>query len=319
MVRTGSSPSVTSEPERGGVQLNLSNHNMGDDGLRALGATLPKLGHVESLNIACIGVSCKAMRGFLDGQMPNMASSLKALDLSRNHLVGEGTIRTFIDLLENGQIRALEVLNISSVDIPEKLYVDFLDALLGAGTLLSLAIADTRLGFKEACGPQASVEAVAKLISQGLLTELDMSGNFVRKEGAQKLAQALESTETLTSLDFSYNAGDHLGAPAKMPPPKLEEPEDESEPPEAEVDDPPFAPVLCIIEGVLRNTSLHQLSLSHCSLDYSADFMLAEAMLHHPFLSELDLSSNPHGALGLSCLLRATAVFSFQRATFRRD
>ena len=49
----------------------------------------------------------------------------------------------------------------------------------------------------------------AKLVSEGVLTSLDISGNFVRKEGAEALAAALEATENLTSLDFSYNAGDH--------------------------------------------------------------------------------------------------------------
>merc|ERR1712232_1174055 len=43
-------------------------------------------------------------------------------------------------------------------------------------------------------------------------------------------------------------------------------------------------------------------------MDYSADFVLAEALFHHPFLSDLDVSSNPHGVLGLGCLLRAVGV-----------
>jgi hypothetical protein len=285
-----------------GLCLDVSSRNLGDKGIRALSAAFPMLDTLQSLNVAGNCVSCRAMSRFLSTCIPASAASLKSLDLSRNQHIGEGTLDTLVDLIDNGSLRALETLSMSGIDLPEKQCVALLESLTNGGTLLTLNMADTRLGGRSACGPQPSIDAMGKLISDGAVTSLDISGNFVRREGAAALAIALEATETLEVLDFSYNANDQFRWPAEP------SGEGEGESGETILEEPTFAPILLICEGLLRNATLRTLCLSHCSLDYTADFMLAEAMLHHPLLSDIDLSSNPHGSLGLGCLLRAAGV-----------
>jgi hypothetical protein len=301
------------------VQLNLADRCLGDAGLRAAGETLSMLGPVDLLNIAGNKLSCVATKEFLL-KWKNYLGTMKEFDVSRNQALGRGTIQTIVDLLQDDKLRLLEDLRLCSIAIPDKLYPPLMSSLLASGTLRALSIADTRMGF----GRQDPIHAVADLLADGVLTSLDISSNFIRKDGAEALARALSKTGTLKFLDLSNTAGDHMSLPGQTlvrpKPPEVVPGEATTAPPDGAdaqametaaedlLDNLPFSPLLIILEGLLWNSTLEKLSLAQCSLDYTADFMIGEVMLRHPYLSDFDLSANPHGVAGLSCLLRAVAA-----------
>mmetsp|Transcript_116869 Transcript_116869/g.201958 ORF Transcript_116869/g.201958 Transcript_116869/m.201958 type:complete len:1461 (-) Transcript_116869:100-4482(-) len=316
------------------LNLDVASYGVGDSGLRALGESMEHLGPVKVLNLAGNKLSCKAVSDFLLTRMPASGGSLKELNLSRTQTLGVGTWTTLTQMLLDDKLRVLEALRLSEVNIPVQRWEPLMNALLSAGSLRLLDVSDTRLGFSQ----QGPVAAVANLAAHGVLTDLDMSCNFVYREGAEALVNALDQTLHLTTLDLSHNAGDHITGLTEPPSPRAaraaaaaiaeeaaddEAEEDGPEPTAKELEEaaaaaaaeaalyaepPPFSPLLLIIEGLLRNTTLCNLSLVHCSLEYAADFMLGEVLASHPRLSNLNVSSNPHGVDGLGCLLRGIGL-----------
>lgn len=275
------------------ASLNIENFGTRDEGLRALAESLPALKcHLRTANLAGNSLTGATVCWFFHTALKPHGSTLTELDLSYNRNIGETAISALSQMLLNDEFDCLSVLRLCGVDIPERCWEPMCRGLLRTGLLHTLAVGDTGLGRTG----QGSCASVANLLCDGRLTDLDVSANFFRKEGCEALAQALGQTETLTSLDLSLNAGDYLPAAqgshvgGDMSEHALS-----------------YQPILLICEGIMYNKTLKSLALSQCSLEYAGDFVLEDSLRVHPVLSNLNVSSNPHGRPGIRCLLRAVS------------
>lgn len=259
-------------------ELNLASYGVGDTGLRALADALPCLGPIEALNLASNRLSSGVLGAFLPQRLPAHGGSLRLLDLSGNREIGATAVPVLAELLQDSQLRVLETLRLNEVEAPDASWALLFEGILSAGTLRSLSLAATRLGFVR----QTLFKGLGRLIAEGVLTSVDLSNNFLRKEGCQELQKALAATITLRMLDLSHTSSTYTEASEG-------------------------SPLLLICESLLQNTTLTHVVLTGCKLCLGADMILAEVMQRHSRLETLELQSNPHGVVGCSFLLRSLA------------
>eukprot|EP00929_Paragymnodinium_shiwhaense_P021722 TRINITY_DN14095_c0_g1_i1.p1 TRINITY_DN14095_c0_g1~~TRINITY_DN14095_c0_g1_i1.p1 ORF type:complete len:1498 (-),score=371.28 TRINITY_DN14095_c0_g1_i1:213-4706(-) len=303
-------------------KLLLKSCELGDRGLEALSRIMNRLQPMEVINLAGNKLVGPSARDFFAQHLPPLGSLLKELDVSRNENLGAAGINELARLMDEGRLRVLETFRLDAVPVPEACWAGLLQGVGGIGSVTQLGLADTGLGK----GTQEACLELSKLVGDGVLASLDVSGNYFRHEGCAALGKALIYSDALRFLDISHNASHYLMAPslaqasaiatgageAKAAAPAENEDGSAKKPAPACAG---FSPMLSICEAVVKNQSLHVLAMANCALEYGADFILAQALARHKTLKWLDLSSNPHGgynqgasASGLTCLLRVMAA-----------
>merc|ERR1739848_602638 len=102
-------------------ELNLAHHDIRDDGLRALSASLVNLGPFDLVDISDNALTNEAASWFLTEVLPltHSGGTLTELSLAENHHLSGMTIRTLTSLLRDDTIRRLQTLKLSGIPIPE--------------------------------------------------------------------------------------------------------------------------------------------------------------------------------------------------------
>ncbi|CAF1597528.1 unnamed protein product [Adineta ricciae] len=134
-------------------------------------------------------------------------------------------------------------------------YITFLQ------TLTTLHLSGTGIGDE---GAQRIADA---LQTNTALTTLDLSWNEIRDEGAQQIADALRTNTTLTTLNLSRNAISDIGAQ-------------------------------CIADALQRNTALTTLDLSWNKIRVEGAQDIADALQTNTALTTLNLDENRIGHEG---------------------
>ncbi|XP_046881713.1 NACHT, LRR and PYD domains-containing protein 12-like isoform X2 [Hypomesus transpacificus] len=180
------------------TELDLSNNNLGDSGMKLISAGLENpLCKLETLRLSGCHITeegCASLSSALKS-----ASFLRQLELSNNDLKDAG-----MNLLSAGlgnPLCKLETLRLSGCHITEEGCASLSSALKSASFLRQLELSNNDLK-----------DAGMKLLSAGLgnplckLETLRLSGCLVTEEGCASLASALRSIPFhLRELDLSYN------------------------------------------------------------------------------------------------------------------
>ncbi|XP_062319082.1 NACHT, LRR and PYD domains-containing protein 12-like isoform X5 [Osmerus eperlanus] len=247
------------------TELDLSNNNLGDSGMKLLSAGLGNpLCKLETLRLSGCHITeegCASLSSALKS-----TSFLRQLELSNNDLKDAG-----MKLLSAGlgnPLCKLETLRLSGCHITEEGCASLSSALKSTSFLRQLDLSYNDLK-----------DAGMKLLSAGLgnplckLETLRLSGCHITEEGCASLSSALKSTSILRQLDLSNN--DLKDAGMKLLSAGLRNP-------------------LCKLE-ILR--------LSGCLVTEEGCASLASALRSNPFhLRELDLSYNHPGEKGSKLL-----------------
>ncbi|RHY22968.1 hypothetical protein DYB32_009341, partial [Aphanomyces invadans] len=118
-------------------------------------------------------------------------------------------------------------------------------------------------------------EALAEMLAtNGHLTVLNLSWNFLRLNSAVELGRALAQNNTLKALNLSYNAFGNDGAQA----------------------------IGCALQ---HNMCLESLDMSNNNIPSQAAFVMAESLHHNDTLTLLAMDGNPLGRIGGMTLLHA--------------
>ncbi|XP_062313781.1 NACHT, LRR and PYD domains-containing protein 12-like isoform X2 [Osmerus eperlanus] len=247
------------------TELDLSNNNLGDSGMKLLSAGLGNpLCKLETLRLSGCHITeegCASLSSAL-----NSTSFLRQLELSNNDLKDAG-----MKLLSAGlgnPLCKLDTLRLSGCHITEEGCASMSSALKSTSFLRQLDLNNNDLK-----------DAGMKLLSAGLgnplckLETLRLSGCHITEEGCASLSSALNSTSFLRQLELSNN--DLKDAGMKLLSAGLGNP-------------------LC---------KLDTLRLSGCLVTEEGCASLASALRSNPFhLRELDLSYNHPGEKGLKLL-----------------
>ncbi|RHZ16364.1 hypothetical protein DYB37_008462 [Aphanomyces astaci] len=111
-------------------------------------------------------------------------------------------------------------------------------------------------------------EALAEMLAtNGHLTVLNLSWNFLRLNSAVELGRALAQNNTLKELNLSYNAFGNDGAQA----------------------------IGCALQ---RNICVESLDMSHNNIPSKAAFVIAQSLHHNDTLTSLAMDGNPLGRIG---------------------
>ncbi|XP_062319080.1 NACHT, LRR and PYD domains-containing protein 12-like isoform X3 [Osmerus eperlanus] len=248
------------------TELDLSNNNLGDSGMKLLSAGLGNpLCKLETLRLSGCLVTEEGCASLASALRSN-PFHLRELDLSYNH-PGEKGSKLLSAGLEDPHCR-LEKLKLSGCHITEEGCASLSSALKSTSFLRQLELSNNDLK-----------DAGMKLLSAGLgnplckLETLRLSGCHITEEGCASLGSVLKSTSFLRQLDLSNN--DLKDAGMKLLSAGLGNP-------------------LCKLET---------LRLSGCLVTEEGCASLASALRSNPFhLRELDLSYNHPGEKGLKLL-----------------
>jgi len=213
---------------------------------------------------------------------------IQVLNLRYCSGLGERAVEVLVQIFaENRDLLQLEDLDITGINVMARLWPPLVQGLAYSPRLRRCILSDTGCGRQS----QTSCEEVASLLEERrckLLECLDISGNFFLHEGCQAMSRCLAGSHTnLKELDMSHNAGFAANL--------LEDVEDIQKV-------PTINPITHVLE-VLGETSLLKVSFVNCRLSFPEDCIL-EDVISSSDIVHLDVSDNPHGELGLRCLLR---------------
>ncbi|XP_061125356.1 NACHT, LRR and PYD domains-containing protein 3-like isoform X4 [Syngnathus typhle] len=250
-------------------ELELSDNDLGDDGLEALAAGLAKpqcaLQVLKLRECNLRKKSCEALASVLSSPC-----SLSELDLSDNDLGDDG-----LEALAAGLAKpqcALQVLELKKCNLSKKSCEALASVLSSPGSLRELDLSDNDLGDD---GLEALAAGLAK--PHCTLQVLKLKKCKLSKKSCEALASVLSSPSSLRELDLGYN---NLG------------------------DDGLEA----LAAGLAKpQCALQVLGLRECNLSKKSCEALASVLSSPGSLSELDLSWNYFGDDGLEALAAGLA------------
>eukprot|EP00929_Paragymnodinium_shiwhaense_P006920 TRINITY_DN110874_c0_g1_i1.p1 TRINITY_DN110874_c0_g1~~TRINITY_DN110874_c0_g1_i1.p1 ORF type:complete len:1395 (+),score=337.86 TRINITY_DN110874_c0_g1_i1:258-4442(+) len=300
------------------VPLDFACQELLDTDLQPISEMAQQLGtRVTSLDLSHNGLSDTAVATFLQ-KLPGQ--QLRLVDLSKCGVQSDAIAQLEYLLVEHWErVKTLKLTGIKFGN--EQGWERLAKAVTQQGNIYELGLADTKLGaFSQRC-----VQSVADLIVQAnYLQELDLSGNYLHYEGFEFLSAALSQCKMLKILDVSHNASSHVMSPtrSRLFRGKLEDSfatrvvdslgVEVSDLAEVEGDCyeelPAFNPVSILCEALPDAKTLTELRMENSSVDYTADCVLLSALLVNKSLKILKLANNPHGDLGLRCLLRLLSL-----------
>jgi Ran GTPase-activating protein (RanGAP) involved in mRNA processing and transport len=176
--------------------LDLSNMNLGRQGLSKLLTIIAQYKALKSLNIATNGLDASLMEQFGEF-LSSEECSLKHLNISGNVLTIDGLTLLSDSLKENN---SLESLNISKVGNLGKEGGKCLSLFIITNkTLVKLDISANGLGFL------GMYEVAEALQTNKTLSQLNIEGNKLDEAGCIFTAKALEVNHSLTTLDLTNN------------------------------------------------------------------------------------------------------------------
>nr|XP_049616947.1 NACHT, LRR and PYD domains-containing protein 12 isoform X32 [Syngnathus scovelli] len=250
-------------------ELDLSNNDLGDDGLEALAAGLAKsqctLQVLKLMSCDLSKKSCEALASVLSS-----SRTLRELDLSHNDLGDDG-----LEALAAGLAKpqcTLQVLTLESCNLSEKSGEALASVLSSSRTLRKLDLSDNYLG-------DDGLEALAAGLAnpQCTLQVLNLMTGDLRKKSCEALASVLSSSRTLRELDLSDNDLGDDGLEA-------------------------------LAAGLAKpQCTLQVLKLNSCKLSKKSCEALASVLSSSRTLRELDLSWNDLGDDGLEALAAGLA------------
>ncbi|XP_067084502.1 NACHT, LRR and PYD domains-containing protein 12-like isoform X1 [Osmerus mordax] len=248
------------------TELDLSNNNLGDSGMKLLSAGLGNpLCKLETLRLSCCGVTEEGCASLASSLRSN-PSTLRELDLRNNDLqIPE--MQLLSDLQWNPLCK-LETLRVSSCNITEEACASLASALKSKPSSpreLDLSNKDLR---------ESDMKLLSAVLRSPLwnLETLRLSGCHITEEGCASLSSVLKSTSFLRQLDLSNN--DLKDAGMKLLSAGLGNP-------------------LCKLET---------LRLSGCHITEEGCASLSSALKSTSFLRQLDLSNNDLKDAGMKLL-----------------
>ncbi|ETV66959.1 hypothetical protein, variant 2 [Aphanomyces astaci] len=260
-------------------EINVSHMSMGDQLVQVFCECLLELPMVLSLNLRNNRLTDVGIPAVV--RVVAKKHDLCYLDLSENKVDGEGSsaLASYMATPSCG----LSTLILSHCDIDDGEVVAFAKALCTNRTCHTLDLSRNIIGSNEALNvvqPDLVTggEALAEMLAtNGHLTVLNLSWNFLRLNSAVELGRALAQNNTLKELNLSYNAFGNDGAQA----------------------------IGCALQ---RNICVESLDMSHNNIPSKAAFVIAQSLHHNDTLTSLAMDGNPLGRIGGATLLQAIST-----------
>ncbi|ETV91184.1 hypothetical protein, variant [Aphanomyces invadans] len=253
--------------------------SMGDELVQVFCECLVELPMVHSLNLRNNRLTDAGIAAVVRAVMNK--PDLCTLDLSENKVDGDGAaaLAAYMATATCG----LSTLLLSHCDLDDGEARAFASAMCTNRTCHTLDLSRNLIGANEALNvvqPDLVTggEALAEMLAtNGHLTVLNLSWNFLRLNSAVELGRALAQNNTLKALNLSYNAFGNDGAQA----------------------------IGCALQ---HNMCLESLDMSNNNIPSQAAFVMAESLHHNDTLTLLAMDGNPLGRIGGMTLLHAIST-----------
>jgi Ran GTPase-activating protein (RanGAP) involved in mRNA processing and transport len=182
-------------PASGITVLNLHDHKIGDDGVKALARVLPDLPELANLDLSNNDITCEGFSALAEKLCE--CCSLKELDLSYNDVRSDGMVA-----LANYLKRCLSVTVLTLPNNPYlgKQGIEIFAHMLPMGyPIVHLDLSNTSIKVE---GSTALAEALRKLPG---LCSLRIAGNLLRDAGTKRIVKVFLVCKALMEVDLSHN------------------------------------------------------------------------------------------------------------------
>ena len=199
------------------------------------------------------------------------------------NVVQDEAFAGLIQLLGSNSMQNLQSLNLAGLALGVNWQVPLCKAIRNHGSLKILSLADTGLGTR--CSGDEddnTMVCLVELLSSRSILHLDLSWNCFGALGFDFLGQKLIELGTLEKLDLA-----HCSTLSKK--------------------SPWSSSMVHLLEHLGENTSLQLLNISGNYLDFRAGLLLEDSLEYNTVLTEMDVSHNGLGNLGIRSLLRLLA------------
>lgn len=261
-------------------ELKLRDAGYADDDMLAISAALNCIDYC--LDIVDIGDNSRLTDASICPFLKLLADAhgewLQELSLDKCRHIGINSVRLCSKLLTSS-FSSVRKLNLSGIPIPFQEYAQLVGIINRHPSLNEVLLAETGLGRSDRSN---AVECITLLLQSPRLEVLDLSWNFLDSSCLETLGQLMTKNNRMRKLSLA-NTG-------PTPDPNLG-----------------GSPLLAFLEALRYDSSLTSLDIANNALNWDAAVVLEWAASRHPGLSEVDMSSNPIGLLGMRSLLRLVA------------
>jgi len=262
-------------------KLRAKSAALADEDLMAVTTMLPSMERIEEVDLSDSSLfSDRALATMLHALRLNKeaARQVTKVSFARCRPVGLESIGCIIQLLHYPAIlHSLRSLDLSSIQIATKCHMPLCEAISQHHALRSLSLMDTGLGRS----PMLK-QCVGGLVSSRFLQDLNLGWNCFPSDVFTLIGECLTRTRHLRKLGLS-----NCSAATKT--------------------HRQVTPVVYFIEKLTVDLPLSTLDLSLNRIDFRGALILEDALENNANLTELDVSHNPLGAVGMRSVLRLLA------------
>jgi len=252
--------------------LKASGRNLVDSELLAMAGMLQEAAHVEEVDLHDNSLlTDRSLEPFLQQLAQESAgASLRRLDIGRCVRAGLGALDATARLLTS--LEGLQCLNLSHVPMATRYQLALCEAVGGHPNISTVNFADTGLG-----GTYFAKQCIKSILVSKSLRTLDLSWNCFTTDVFNCLGENLVANNTLRSLCVANCSATIEGGDT---------------------------PVAIFIESLAFDTCLTHLDISLNRIDFRTALVIEDSLGSNKMISDLNLTSNPLGALGMRSILR---------------